>query len=114
MLRRLSGRELAELQAVERIDGPQGWRRLDYLAAWICAVIVNCRPFRPKGSAAAKPEDYLIDWDYTEDGPADLDDDGPVEANQEEREARAAELLAALEAIFPRPPAARQLKGTEP
>lgn len=42
---------------------PWGEERADYRSGVVCATIVNSNPYRKKGSPAAKPEDFVPDYD---------------------------------------------------
>ena len=67
--------ELTEWAAYERVAGPLGPERLDYLFAQLCAVVVNVQ--RPKGSAARRPKDFLLKWDQ---GAGRVDDPAAMKA----------------------------------
>ncbi|QVQ51298.1 DUF4035 domain-containing protein [Spiractinospora alimapuensis] len=47
--------------AYEQITGPLGPERQDILFAQLCAVVANAQ--RDKKSRAAKPKDFLPQWD---------------------------------------------------
>jgi hypothetical protein len=62
MLRRMSGRELAEWQAYERVYGPIGVEeRLDRTAAVIANQVANS--LRPPTTKPSEVDDFMPRWD---------------------------------------------------
>lgn len=61
MLARTTSAELTEWMAYEQMTGPLGPERMDILAAQLCAVVANAN--RDRKSRAAKPKDFLPNWD---------------------------------------------------
>ena len=59
--RRISGHELSEWAAFERIDGPLGPRRADFHAAQIVVAIAQSNAKRGK---RYKLSDFLLTWDH--------------------------------------------------
>lgn len=66
LLESTDSRELAEWQAYAAIE-PFGDIRADIRAGIIAAVVVNSNPYRKRGSRAAKPSDFIPNF---EQGPA--------------------------------------------
>jgi hypothetical protein len=46
--------------AFERVEGPLGPRRLDYVAAQICCTLVSL--YTPRGKKRPKIDDFLVQW----------------------------------------------------
>lgn len=61
LLAHMGSRELTEWMAYERVAGPLGPGRGDYLAALVATTVANAN--RPKGKRAARLKDFLIRWD---------------------------------------------------
>lgn len=60
LLDRIDSQEFTRWVAFDRIS-PIGGKRIDALAASICATVANAAPHRKRGRAA-KVSDYLIRW----------------------------------------------------
>lgn len=60
LLGRIDSQEFTRWMAFDKIS-PIGGKRLDALAASICATVANAAPHRKRGRAA-KVSDYLIRW----------------------------------------------------
>lgn len=60
LLREIDSRELTEWMVFERLYGPIGQRRDDYLISLLAAVIHNTQV--EKKSQAKSPDKFLPDW----------------------------------------------------